>query len=216
MQRTGRSAIRTIVYGGFAVVGLLVAVSAIGFDFIRSPFTTAVEDHSPPPILAEIRDLADLHAATSNWEVVVDQEHDVNYLPAFVAGERVQYVAVGSVDAVIDLGHLDASHIDFDRLANSVVITLPSPTLADPVIDHELSHVMNRDRGLFNRVGGFFSDNPTSESELLQIAEQKMIAAAAESELLARAEESARVTLTSMVRAMGVEDVEIVFAAPST
>jgi hypothetical protein len=216
MQRTGRSAIRTIVYGGFALVALAVAASALGLDFLSSPFTTTVEDHSPPPILIEVRDLADFHAATSEWEVVVDQEHDVKYLPSFVAGERVQYVAIGTVDAVVDLGNINNHAIDFDRLANSVVITLPTPTLADPQIDHERSHVMNRDRGLFNRVGGVFSDNPTSESDLLRAAEAKMADAAAQSELVARAEDNTRAMLTSMLLSMGIEDVEIVFEAPRT
>ena len=46
------------------------------------------------------------------------------------------------------------------------------------MLDHEQSHVMNRDRGLLNRLGGIFNDNPTSEASLYKAAMDKMADAA--------------------------------------
>ena len=49
-------------------------------------------------------------------------------------------------------------------------VTLGPIRLSDPSIDVEVSHVMNRDRGLLDRVGGVFSDSPTSEADLYGLA----------------------------------------------
>ena len=137
-------------------------------------------------------------------------------MPAVLAGERVQFVAVGTVDAVVDLSTLTADAIAFDPETNSVIVTLPQPTIADPVIDHEQSHVMNRDRGLFNRLGGLFSDNPTSEAALYDAASQKMADAAAESGLVAMAQDHVEDVLETTITRLGVEEVEVRFeSAPA-
>ena len=95
-------------------------------------------------------------------------------------------------------------------------MTLPAPTIADPVIDHEQSHVMNRDRGLFNRLGGLFSDNPTSEAALYDAASEKMADAAAQSGLVAMAEQHVEDVLETTITRLGVEDVEVRFESPPT
>ncbi len=212
-SRSGRSLLQTLVLGVVLVVGVLVAMNH--FD-IKMPFTTEEKDYSPPPILTELRQMSDLHAAQAQFEVVIDLEKDVRYVPSALAGERVQFVAVGTVDAVVDLSTLSADAIDFDRKLNSVTVTLPAPTIADPVLDHELSHVMNRDRGLFNRLSGLFSDNPTSEAALYAAASDKMADAAAQSGLVALAEKQVEEVLEKMITRLGVDEVNVEFEAPST
>jgi hypothetical protein len=64
---------------------------------------------------------------------------------------------------------------------------------------------------VLDRLGGVFSDNPTSETELYVIAEEKIAAAAAASELQVRAEENTRTMLTGMLRGMGFERVTVRF-----
>jgi hypothetical protein len=59
-----------------------------------------------------------------------------------------------------------------------------------------------------------FSDNPTSERELYRLAEQKLAAAAGESELVARAEQNTREMLRSMLRSLGYSEVTVVFRDP--
>ncbi|HAS09391.1 MAG TPA: DUF4230 domain-containing protein, partial [Acidimicrobiaceae bacterium] len=56
----------------------------------------------------------------------------------------------------------------------SVTVVLPPAQLADPVIDHEASGVLDRDRGIVDRVGGIFSDEPTSDKDLYQEAERRL------------------------------------------
>ena len=111
-------------------------------------------------------------------------------MPDFIAGERVQYVAVGSVDAVVDFSNLDEDSVIFDEDTGKAVIILPEPTIGDPVIDYENSGVMNRDRGVLDRLGGIFTDNPTGEEKLIVAGTDKMVAAVPASDLLQRAEEN--------------------------
>ena len=81
----------------------------------HSPFGTATKDHSPPPILNELRDLSDFHAAQAQFEVTVDLEKDVKYVPSAIAGERVQFIGIGTVDAVVDFDSLGAGAVKVSR-----------------------------------------------------------------------------------------------------
>ena len=107
----------------------------------------------------------------------------------------------------------DASAIEVvtTETASAVTIALPSPRIADPVIDHEQSFVMNRDRGLVDRVGAAFVDNPTSERDLIGAASEKMTVAAVQTDLVERAEENTTKMLTSMLGVLGYDDVTVLF-----
>jgi hypothetical protein len=199
--------------GGAAVVAGVLVASVIGFQLLHSPFTTVTKDHSPPPVLTELRDLSDFHAAQAQFEVTLDLEKDVKYVPSAIAGERVQFLGVGTVDAVVDFGTIGAGAVKMSDDNKSIVVTLPGPYAMDPVLDHKQSHVMNRDRGLLNRLGGIFNDNPTSEASLYDAAMTKMADAAAQTDLLQRAQEHTTFVLTGMLKGMGFEKIDIVFQA---
>jgi hypothetical protein len=195
--------------GGLALVGGLVVAGVVGFRLIDSPFTTVTKDHSPPPVLTELRDLADFHAAQAQFEVVLDLEKDVKWVPAAIAGERVQFVGVGTVDAVVDFNQLGDGAVKMSEDGKSVTVTLPGAYAVEPVLDHQQSHVMNRDRGLFNRIGAMFVDNPTSEDSLYKGAMDKMAAAAKQTDLLDRANAHTKDVLTKMLKDMGFEQVDV-------
>ena len=201
--------------GGAAVVAGVLVASVIGFQLLHSPFTTVTKDHSPPPVLTELRDLSDFHAAQAQFEVTLDLEKDVKYVPSAIAGERVQFLGVGTVDAVVDFGSIGAGAVQMSDDNKSVVVTLPGPYAMDPVLDHKQSHVMNRDRGLLNRLGGIFNDNPTSEASLYDAAMSKMADAAAQTDLIQRAQEHTTFVLTGMLKSMGFEKIDIVFQVNS-
>ena len=201
--------------GAVALVGALVVAGVVGFHLIDSPFTTVTKDHSPPPVLLELRDLADFHAAQAQFEVTLDLEKDVKWVPSAIAGERVQFLGVGTVDAVVDFGNLGSGGVQMSKDAKSVTITLPGAYAMDPVLDHTQSHVMNRDRGLLNRISGLFNDNPTSESALYQGAMQKMADAARQTDLIDRAQQQTTSVLTAMLKDMGFEHIDIRFQVSS-
>ncbi|HWI04695.1 MAG TPA: DUF4230 domain-containing protein, partial [Acidimicrobiales bacterium] len=83
---------------------------------------------------------------------------------------------------------------------------------AEPTVDVQQSRVVSRDRGVFDRIGSAFSDNPSSEKPLILAAEQKMREAANASDLRARAEDNTRKMLEGLVRALGYSDVSVTFS----
>lgn len=216
-SRSGRGVLKLLAVGAGAVIALLFVFGAIGpglFNF-SMPFSTKTVDRSPPIVLEEISDLAELRAAEAEFRVIVDLEKDVKYLPQVLAGERTQYVAVGSIDAVVDFSGITEDSITYDEETGKAVIVLPEPTLGEPVLDFENSGVLNRDRGVLDRIGGVFSDNPTSEEALIVAAQQQMIDAVPESDLLARAETNTEETLTTLLSGVGVREVDVIFEAQS-
>ena len=154
-------------------VGLIVLIAAavLGFLFLGwvrdlipsldNPFRTETVDRSQPAILKSIRDLSEYRASSGHFEVIVDIEKDTRFVPSAIRGERVLFVAVGSVDAGVDFGALDRRAVSV--VNKSVTITLPPARFFDARVDPTRSYVYDRDRGLFDRVSGVFADNPTGE-----------------------------------------------------
>ncbi len=218
MSRTKpRGRFRSVVFGGLAAASVLLVGTIVAgnlFD-LGLPFSRETKDHSPPLILNEIRDLAEFRAAEAEFEVIVDRETDVKWVPAFIAGERVQFVAVGTVDATVDFGAMSGDAVLFDEETNTATIILPMPQIGAPVIDLDNSGVMNRDRGVLDRVGSLFVDNPTAEIGLIEEAEDKMAAAAAATDLVARAQQNTTAMLTALIESLGVDGVRVVYEQPT-
>jgi hypothetical protein len=167
-------------------------------------------------LLKAIEDLEVYKAATGNFQVVVDLEEGSPGIPLLIKGQRTLFVAGGSVDAEVDFSTLDEGAIKVSPDGQRVEITLPRARLSEARVDPEQSRVFSRERGLLDRLGSVLSDNPTSERELYRLAQEKMAAAAAESDLVGRAEQNTRAMLESMLRSLGYRDVTVTFRDPPT
>jgi hypothetical protein len=212
---SGRSRVGRFVAGAFFVVLVLVLGVAKFGDLLPSlpnPFGTKTIDRSQPPLLESLVDLSRYHAASANFQVIVDTEKDARFLPSFVRGERTVFVAGGSVDASVDFSHLDERSISVSDDRRAVAIALPAPELSEPRIDPAQSRVVSRERGLLDRLGSVFSDTPTGEQDLYLAADRKMRSAAAESDLRKKAEENTRHMLEGMLRSLGFTSVTVTFA----
>ena len=97
------------------------------------------------------------------------------------------------------------------RDGESATIVLPAPEMSEVRIDPEQSRVVDRDRGLVERIGSALSENPTDDSDLYALAERRIGAAAADSDLLERAETNTRNMLTTLATSLGVEQVTVDF-----
>lgn len=168
-------------------------------------------DRSGPAVLQAVQDLSDYTAASGQFQVVVDIEEDDPILPAFLRGERTLFVATGSVDATVDFDGLGPDRVEVDDDRTSVRVSLPAPTLSQAVIDPEESYVFGRERGLIDRIEGVFQDEPTSERDLYLAAEDRLEAAAAESDLADTAERNTRAMLDQLLRSLGFEQVTVEF-----
>jgi hypothetical protein len=197
---------------GAVVAGVIAVAVGVSAFLLSNPFTSTTVDRTPPPVLQALSDIAEYHAATGQFQVLVDIENDVDYLPAVLAGERAFFIGQGTVDAYVDFSTLDESAVEVD--GTTVTITLPAARLDDPALDLEASHVAARERGLLNRVSGVFSARPTDDQPLYQAASDKLREAAAATELRVRAEENTREMLVGLLTAVGYEQVTVVFEEP--
>ena len=212
--RRGRTALlaAAVLLGGLVVVvGADRALDALpGFD---APFEEQVVDRSRPALLESLADLEEFHAAKATFQVVVDLERDVRYVPSLISGERTTYLAVGSVDGLVDFDRLGTDAVQTD--GTSVTFTLPAPRLDEARIDLAESRVLDRDRGVVDRVAGALSDEPTSDRDVALLAQDKLASAAVQSDLLERTEANTRAMLTGLAGSFGYDDVTVRFEGSS-
>ena len=206
---------RRLGLGGVAgiVVVALIAAGGVaawrGWLGLGDIFTAKTIDRSAPVLVEKLRDRSEFRGATGTFSATVDLEHTVGIVPRFVAGSRAVYSGVGTVDATVEFAGLAQSAVR--STDGALVVNLPHATLGAAQLDAAHSHVMNRDRGALDRLGGIFVDSPTSDHELERIARRRIESAAARSELRAKAERSTARMITDLARAMGVDHVDVRF-----
>ena len=212
-----RSRVR-LVAAILLVLVLFVAVAGLSglrlWPSFPNPFATRQVDRSQPVLLKAIEDLAVYKAASGNFQVVVDLEESSRGIPLLIKGQRTLFVAGGSVDAEVDFSGLKGDAIKVSPDGQRVEITLPRARLTQARVDPDQSRVFSRERGLLDRLGSVLSDNPTSERELYRLAQAKMQAAAAQSDLVTRAEQNTRAMLVTMLRSLGYREVTVTFRDP--
>ena len=185
------------------VAGTLVFVAglgAAGLFGIKNPFQSEPIDRSQPVLLKSIQDISQFHAAVGNFEVVLDYERDVNWLPDFIAGERSLFVAAGTVNAYVDFAGLAEGDLALSEDGTSVEIRLPAATLDKPNLDQDRTYLFSQERGVITRVGDALSTQ--GQQELYQLAEQKLVSAAEESLLAQQAEENTRAMLIGLFNSL--------------
>lgn len=201
----GVVAIALLVSVGFGIAG---AVDR----WVPDPPAPQTVDRSPTALLLAMRDIADYHAATGTYQVLVDVEQDSPYLPSVISGERSTLFATGNVDARVDFSALGPGSITTSDDRLSATITLPAPTLTPATLDPAQTRIVGRERGLVQRVEDAVTDNPRDDSQLYQLAAAKLDAAAAQSDLKVRAETNTRSMLTGLAQGLGYQAVTVNFA----
>jgi hypothetical protein len=192
------------------IVGVLVGIVALVLVVMGvtsllpklNPFRTEEVDRSGPVLLQSIRDLSQYHAAIGEFQVVVDLEKDVKFVPDFLAGQRALFVAAGSVDAFIDFSGLSGDALKRSEDGKSVEITLPPAQLAKPNLDQQRSYLFAQQRGIWDRLTSLF-DTP-NQQQFYQVGEQKIAEAATHAGLTKRAEANTRTMLTGMMKSLGL------------
>jgi hypothetical protein len=213
-SKVGRN---TAVVASIAVIAAAAAVLVVALLLSAiDPFGSDTVDRSGPTVLTEMRKLEEFTAAQGTFTQDVDLEQDAKYLPDFLAGERVVALVTGTVRATVDFSSLDDGAVEVSDDGTTIRITLPEPVLSDADIDESSARIIGRDRGLVDRVDDFFSDNPTDDTQLYVAAEEKVEAAASESDLLEEARANTERWLTGFLGAAGFTTVEINWADAPT
>jgi len=203
--------------GWAKVVGAIVLVLVVFFAGIRLSvipglkdlFGTDTHDRSGPALLKSIQDISRYDAASGNFQVVVDLEKDAKFLPDAIRGTRTLYVGAGTVDAYVDLGRVGKNDVQVNGDRTSATLRLPHARLGKPALDPDRSYAVSKQRGLFDRLGDLFSDNPNGEQAVQKLAVRHIGDAAKESELTARAETNTTGMLEGLLRSLGFKEVRV-------
>lgn len=202
----------------FLTVLLVVLSLVLGVVWIKgvlpdwhNPFASRTVDRTQQPVLLAVRDIGEYRAAAGEYQTIVDLEKDTG-LPSEVLGTRTLFVAVGSVDAGVDLSTLDEDAVTVSDDGRSVSLVLPHARLYDAELDLDRSHTFERNEGLLNRIGGVFTGGDDEwQREAMQAGEAKIAEAAAASELANRAEENTATMLETLVKSLGFARVDVRF-----
>ncbi|MFD5825020.1 DUF4230 domain-containing protein [Lentzea sp. NPDC060358] len=190
------------------VAAVLIVLGSAVFVFGQfKPFGLFGEeetiDRSQPAVLKSVRDLSQFHAAAGEFQVVLDIENDVKWVPDALAGERTLFVAAGSVNAYVDFSTLKDDGLVVSPDRKTVELRLPKPQLDKPNMHHDKSYVFSQERGLINDLQALAG--PPDQQKFYVAAEAKLAEAARQSELLKRAEDNTRVMLTGMLQTLGFQ-----------
>ncbi|MFB6888307.1 DUF4230 domain-containing protein [Kitasatospora sp. NPDC056327] len=210
-----RAARRLPWYAGLSIT--LAAIAAVLFASaslhllpgLPDPFAEKTTDRSQPVLLRSIQDMSRYTAANGNFQLVVDLDREAVFLPSGLLGRRTLYVAAGSVEAYVDLGKVPGSGVSVSADRNSAAITLPHAQLGQVALDPKQSYVYSQERGLFDRIGDFFSGNPGNQQQVEQLASERIQKAAQSSGLLQQAERNTRDALQQLLRSLGFTTVDV-------
>ncbi|MFF9765738.1 DUF4230 domain-containing protein [Streptomyces sp. NPDC014636] len=203
--------------GWAKAVAALVLVLAVLFAGIRLAvlpgikdlFGTDTHDRSGPALLKSVQDMSRYDAASGNFQVVVDLDKDAKFLPDAIRGSRTLYVGAGTVEAYVDLGQVGEKDVTVDDDRTSATLRLPHARLGRPALDPDHSYAVSKQRGLLDRLGDLFSDNPNSEQAVQKLAVRHIGDAAKSSGLTARAESNTTGMLQGLLRSLGFREVHI-------
>ena len=198
------------------VVVLVVFFAGIRFSVLpglKDLFGTETHDRSGPALLESIQDISRYDAASGNFQVVVDLEKDTKYLPDAIRGTRTLYVGAGTVDAYVDLGKVGDNDVKVDEDRTSATINLPHAQLGKPALDTEHSYAVSKQRGLLDRLGDVFSDNPNGEQAVQRLAVKHIGDAAKDSKLTDRAEANTTDMLEGLLTSLGFKEVKVTYGS---
>ncbi|MET9466436.1 DUF4230 domain-containing protein [Streptomyces sp. NPDC006544] len=198
---------------GLTVIVVLIVLVA-RFSLVPgfgSLFGEDTRDRSGPALLKSIQDMDRYEAAVGNFQVVVDLEKDAALLPDAIRGTRTLYVGAGTVSGYVDFGALAEGNVTVNGDRTKVSVKLPHAVLGTAALDPERSYAVSKQRGLLDRLGDLFSDNPAGEQAVQKLAVQHIDEAARDSGLAERAERNTESMLEGLLRSLGFSEVTVAY-----
>lgn len=174
------------------------------FDRLFNPTPTIRPD--PISIVHEVRALARLETIQYAVEKVITAETGQEFL-GFLFGDRLLFVAHGTVIAGVDLDRIGADDIEVDA-EDRVVLTLPPAEVFVTVLDNEKSYIYDREVGLLTR------GDVQLESAARLAAEREIERTALDDGILEQAQVNAEAYLYRLLRSLGFPDVTFRWEKP--
>ncbi|HKF47110.1 MAG TPA: DUF4230 domain-containing protein [Terracidiphilus sp.] len=185
----------------FVISAMLVSLGlAAPFHLLHSGRTTRI-DTSAPSVVDKIRQLSRLESVEYSVDKIVEGNRQAPGIPDFLAGDRLLLIAHGEVIAGVDLTGLKASDVRVDGA--TVRVHLPPAQILVTRIDNARTRVYERTTGLL------VPPDPNLESQARKAAEQQITQAALDDRILDKASANARVSITSLLYALGFRNVDV-------
>lgn len=208
--RENPRSVRSLILAAFLGVVLTLAFAAavvwlstgIGlmhlFNSLRGGRTLINVDQ--PTVVHQIQQLQRLETVSYTMDKIISGEHENEYLPKFLAGDRLLLVVHGEVVGGINLVGLQPGDVSLQ--GQKVSIHLPPAEILSTRIDNAKTRVYSRDTGLFT------SPDPNLESEVREEAERQLQQAALQDGILKLAAENARSAISGMLKGSGFREVD--------
>jgi len=169
----------------------------------ESPKSVIVERPMPSVVLA-VQSLARLQSVSFHMERIVDLTSKEQALWGLVqTADRILLVAVGDVEAGVDLGKLKREDVTIDAEHKSAKIVLPAAEVFAARLDNGQTYVHTR------RTDVLGERDVQLESEARRRAEASIRQAAIDAGILQHAQDSAIHTVRSLVRSLGYQVVVV-------
>jgi Protein of unknown function (DUF4230) len=156
-----------------------------------------------PAVIREIRGSNRLETAVASIDKVIEAGQQGNSLYNLLVGDKLLLVAHGQVIAGFDLAKLHDEDIILSSDGVTATITLPPAEILVSRLDNSKTYVYGRQRGLLTK------GNIGLESQARQVAEQEIVRAACDDDLLKRAAGEGQQRMTALVRALGFKQVTV-------
>jgi hypothetical protein len=163
------------------------------------PTPTIIPD--PVTIIKEVQALARLETSRYSVEKVITAETNQGALAALF-GDRLLLVAHGYVIAGVDMQKITAEDLWLD--GDVLNVRLPAAEVLVASLDNDKSYVYDRQTGLFTQ------GDPSLETQARQVAEQEILKAAIEDDILENASANAQTYLRWFFETLGYKQMNFV------
>ncbi len=192
-------AILALIVGGVALVWYSgIELKKLGSLFHEGRLQITIDQ---PTVVRQIQQLQRLETVSYTMDKILGGERDYEYLPKFLAGDRLLLVVHGEVIAGVNLGKLQPNDVSIH--GQDVAIHLPSAEIFSTRIDNAKTRVYSRDTGIFT------TPDPNLESEVRQEAERQLQAAALQDGILKAADANAHQTVSNILTGLGFTHVDV-------
>lgn len=191
-----------LLVGGLLGIGYLyLQTRAQVSDFSsRVPLReTVVIRADTPTVVRRVQALARLETSRYTMEKILDAERMRRYVPSWLVGEKLVFVAHGEVVAGLDLSKLTEEDVQIS--GDTLTLSLPEPEILYSRIDNEKSYVYDRDEGILSEA------DKDLESQVRATAEQQLRESALEDGILEAARTNGEKTLDALLTSMGFSEV---------
>lgn len=137
-------------FGAAIVARPLLDLGGVFSLFSGSPAPLSIPAAIYIPPVERFQALAQLSVTRFNYARIVTGQQDMPPLLATLYGEGLVMVAVGHIDAGIDVSAMTADDIVYAQDEQQLTVFLPAPTLQTCFIDEQKSYVVSRQSGIFS------------------------------------------------------------------